>query len=315
VFLLAAPLREAWLSGGSAGDSGEAPPAASAPAARGGEVRIESADQRRLGLVTSPVAAASAPALIHGFARGLDSANLAAIDAEIVTTRAAAAASRAEADRLALLAAQDQSASVKSVQAARAQAGADAARALLATRRVGLEYGPGLARLPDGARRALIADIASGAAALVRVDIPGAAITPAAAVRIDNGSGSLRVLGPASSVDPRLQSAGMLAILRGPAAASAANGGLLGVTVEQGGAQSGIVIARDAVVRWRSGLWVYRLSGTGTFQRVELIEARPTTDGWFVPSGLAADDRVVTRGAGTLLAMDRGSGVADVGED
>lgn len=278
---------------------------------RDGNVRVSRAEQQRIGLRVATVVTTIAPAVTHGFARGLDTGALAAIDAEIVTVRAAANASRAEAARLAMLASQDQSASVKSVQAARAQAAADGARADLAARRIGLEYGAGLARLSDGARRALIADIAAGRAALVRIDVPGASLGDLSRVRLDDGGGgSLRVIGPAAVADLRLQSAGVLAVLRGAVASSATNGRILGVTIERGGAESGIVVPRDAVLRWRGGLWAYRQETPEAFARTELVDARAVGDGWFVPAGLSAGDRVVVGGAGTLLAIDRGGGGA-----
>ena len=281
--------------------------AAQTSSARDGEVRIEPPEQQRVGLKLAVVTPTTAPAATRGFARGLDSGALAAIDAEIAASQAAASASRAEASRLALLASQDQSASLKSVQAARAQATADAARVQLASRRIALEYGLGLARLGAAARRALIADIASGRAALVRIDVPGASLADLARVRIDGG-GSFRVLGTASAADPRLQSAGVLAVLRGSVAASATNGRILGVTVERGNPEPGIAVPRDAVLRWRGGLWVYRRTGPETFERTEITGARPIAAGWFVKTGLRGGDRVVVRGAETLMAIDRGAG-------
>ncbi|WP_225010198.1 efflux RND transporter periplasmic adaptor subunit [Novosphingobium percolationis] len=283
-------------------------PTTTASSSRDGEVRLERAEQQRVGLSVAPAITTTAPAITHGFARGLDGGALAAIDAEIVTARAAAGASRAEAARLAELFAQDQSASAKSVEAARAQSAADAARVGLAERRIGLEYGPGLARLGPGARHALIADIAAGRAALVRIDVPGANLDALSRMRIDGSA--VAVLGPAAAADARLQSAGLLAILRGPIAASVTNGRILDVKVERGSAESGVAVPRDAVLRWRGGLWVYRQEGPESFERVELVDARPIGGGWFVRSGLTAGNRVVTGGAETLLAIDRNGGSA-----
>ena len=277
---------------------------------RDGDVRIAKGEQRRIGLTLATVKSTSAPAITHGFARGLDTGALAAIDAEIITARSAASASQAEAARLALLASQDQSASVKSVQAARAQAAADAARANLAAQRIGLEYGAGLARIGARERGALIVDVAAGRSALVRVDVPGASLADLRRVLVDGGGGSLRVIGPAAAADVRLQSAGVLAVLRGPLAGSATNGRVFGVTIERGNAESGVVVPRDAVLRWRGGLWVYRQQGSEAFSRTELIGARSTADGWFVASGLPAGSRVAVSAAGTLLAIDRGGGSA-----
>ncbi|MFA6115437.1 MAG: hypothetical protein WC729_15670 [Sphingomonas sp.] len=307
VLLGLAPMRNATETAEGKNPSADRP-TATASSARDGEVRLERAEQQRTGLSVASVTTTSTPAITHGFARGLDGGALAAIDAEIVTARAAAGASRAEAARLVQLFSQDQSASAKSVEAARAQSAADSARVGLAERRIGLEYGPGLARLGTGARHALIADIAAGRAALVRIDVPGASLDTRSRMRIDGGV--LAVLGPAAAADPRLQSAGLLAILRGPIAASATNGRILDVKVERGSAEAGVAVPRDAVLRWRGGLWVYRQDGPESFERVELIDARPIGGAWFVHSGLTAGNRVVTGGAETLLAIDRSGGSA-----
>jgi hypothetical protein len=309
VLALIQPAERPQISQGTGATAGtEAPPATSSD--RDGDVRVSRTEQKRIGLKTTVVSAVGAPALTQGFARGLDTGALAAIGAEIATARAAADASQAQAARLASLASQDQSASLQSVQAARAQAAADAARVELATRRIGFEYGPGLARLGPAARERLVADIAAGRAALVRVDVPGTDLADLSGVRLSDGGGSLRVLGPAAAADPRLQSGGVLAVLRGPAAASATNGRVFGVTIARGGTVAGALVPRAAVLRWRGGLWVYRQQGPESFARTELVGGRPIADGWFVPSGVKPGDRIATESAGTLLAIDSGGGAA-----
>lgn len=273
-----------------------------------GEVRLGAEQQARAGLRVAVLAAGGAPQIKQGFARGLDVSPLAAINAEISTARAAAVASRAEAGRLVALAAQDQSASTRAVEAARAQAAADASRADLAERRVGLEFGAGLARLDLAARQRLLSEIAAGRAALVRVDVPGAASSAGSRVIIADGglTAPVSVLGPAASADARLQSAGLLAIVRGPMARSASAGRVLAASLEQSSTEAGVIVPREALVRWRNAIWAYRRTAPGVFVRRELVDARPVESGWFVTSGLSAGDVVAVGGAGTLLAIERG---------
>ena len=273
-----------------------------------GEVRLSAEQQARAGLRVAVLAAGGAPQIKQGFARGLDVSPLAAINAEIASARAAAVASRAEAGRLVALAAQDQSASTRAVEAARAQAAADAARADLAERRVGLEFGPGLARLDLAARQRLLGEIAAGQAALVRVDVPGAASRSGSRVIIADGgvTAPVSVLGPAASADARLQSAGLLAIVRGPMARSASAGRVLAASLEQSSRETGVIVPRDALVRWRNAVWAYRRTAQGVFVRRELVDARPVESGWFVTTGFSAGDVVAVGGAGTLLAIERG---------
>jgi hypothetical protein len=254
-------------------------------------------------------------ALMSGFARALDVGALAAIDAEAKAADATASASRAEAGRLAALAAQDQSASRRSVEAARAQALADEARAQLAARRIGLEFGPGLARLGRGGISGLVADIATGRAALVRIDIPNLMLRPGDMVRIGAApdAGNVRVLGAAASADAKLQSAGALAVARGTPARGLLAGRIVPAAADSGSRESGVIVPRDAIVRYQGGLWVFVEKPDKSFARVELIGARPVADGWFVSRDLTPGTRIAVSGAGSLMAIETGSAPADDG--
>src|SRR6185295_11625718 len=193
-------------------------------------VRMDAETQARMSVHVAPVATASSPQSVEGFARVMDVGPLAAIESEVSAAEAAAAASDREYRRLAALAAQDQAASARSVDAARAQAAADAARAKLAARRIGLEWGAGLGKLSEAARSRLLTDIAAGRAALLRIDAPGAtAAVTQASVRLEETSSPIPVaiLGPSVAADARLQTAGLLGLVRGDAARTLPTGRLL----------------------------------------------------------------------------------------
>ena len=248
-----------------------------------------------------------------GFARALDLSPLAAINSEIVASRAALSASEADASRQQALAAQDQSASVRSVEVARAQARADRARVTLAQRRIGLEYGSGLARLTNGLD-GLIAQAADGLATIVRLDFQDGSPVAGTVVTISDGKlqATAQVLGPAVAVDPNLQSAGALALVRGPIVRSLAVGKVMTATIaNQGLVRTGVLVPRDAIVRTQGGLWVYRSEGKGLFRRVELKDASAQDAGWFVSAGLRAGDRVVTGGSTVLLGIESGPPAED----
>lgn len=243
-----------------------------------------------------------------GFARALDLTPLAAISAEIQSARAALAASEAEARRQAALAAQDQSASVRAVELARAQAQADRARVTLALRRAGLEYGSGLSGR-EGQLDGLVAQAAHGEAALIRLDFEDGAPPAGVAVTITDGDIRLlaQVIGPAVGADPNLQSAGVLAIVHGPVARSLAVGRVMrAVLPGLGPVQKGVVVPRSSIVRTQGGLWVYRVEQDGTFRRVELQSPVAHETGWFVRKGLRPGDRIVSAGATALLGLEAG---------
>ncbi len=270
----------------------------------------------RLGVKTAAVTATIASQMTDGFARGLDAGPLAAIVAETDAARAAAGASLAEAARLETLYRQDVSASRRSVESARAQAQADAARIRLAEQRVGLEFGSGLSRLGPAAVRQLVSEIANGQAALIRIDIPGAMLAPGSMIEIgEPGSAmAVRVLGPAATADARLQSAGVLAIVRGPLAHQAQAGRVLAARAVTGAVSSGILVPRDAIVRFQGRMWVFRKNGKA-FERVALDDPQSSPLGWIVRSGLKNGDVIAVSGATGLLALDAGGAVSDAEEE
>jgi hypothetical protein len=277
-------------------------------------VHMDVETRTRMGIRIAPLAMASAPRVIAGFARVMDVGPLAAIESEISAAEAATSASEAEYRRLSTLAAQDQAASARSVEAARAQAAADAARAKLAGRRVGLEWGASLEKLSNAERSRLLTDIAAGRAALLRIDASGASASVAkASVRMEKGGPAIpaSILGPAAAADARLQTAGLLALVRGDAAKTLPTGRLLQADLELGAAETGFLLPAAALVRTDNSIFVYLKTGADLFERRNVGAGRATADGWFIAEGLAAGDQIVVEGAGSLLAVERGPAEAE----
>lgn len=282
-------------------EAAKAPVAAAAPE---GVVMLDKAQATRAGIHIVTLASAQAGAIRQGFARALDISALSAIQGEIASARAALSASQADYARQRALAADGQSASTQAVESARAQALADQVRLATAIRRVGLEYGSGLARLSDAALGDLIRAIAAGRASLVRIDFPDGAAPDGSSVQV--GAASVRLLGPAAAADAHLQSAGSLAIVQGPVARDLSAGRVLPASmVAASGTESGVMVPRDALLRYQGGLWVYRVE-QGGYRRVELTDARAQGDGWFAGAGVKPGDRVAVGGPAVLLFMERG---------
>ncbi|GAM98964.1 RND efflux system, membrane fusion protein CmeA [alpha proteobacterium U9-1i] len=271
-------------------------------------VHMDAATQQRTGVVASAIEAVNAPRTVEGYARVMDVGPLAAIDAEVGAAQSAALASREEYRRLQALAAADQAASVRAVEAARAQAGADGARAELASRRIGLEWGPGLVRLSPAQRSQLLSDVAAGRAALMRVDASGAGQDARRVILRPDGGAVITatILGAAGGADPRLQTAGVLAVVRGRDATRLPAGRLIGAQIELGGAEPGFLLPSAAIIRTENAMWVYVRTGADTFERRAVLGARAIDRGWFVSEGVAAGDMIVTEGAASLLAAERG---------
>ena len=267
-------------------------------------VKLDPAAQKRIGVATVPLAASRRAASATGFARVLDVTPLATLDADLASAAAAAAASSAEAARTKALAAADATVSRKTAEAARAQAQADAVKLTLLRRRVALEWGP--AFVSDARRARLIADVAAGRAALVRID---AAVNLAAvrSVRLDlgpQGQASAAVLGPARAADPRLQTAGLIGLVSGPKAALLSIGATASAMFDQSGPASGVVLPRSALIRTAGQTFAYVRKGGDQFERRVVIGGTVQPDGLFVAGGFAPGEPVVVSGAAALLAAE-----------
>lgn len=278
-------------------------------------VTLEAADQSRLGVGTTRLESAQAPDSIDAIGHVLDIGALAQLDAEIETAAAMAAASASDAERLAVLAADDQNVSRHAVEVARAQSAGDAARLRLARQRVALEWGPGLAALDTQQRRQLIAQIAAGHAALLRVDPLQPGSTAGAAVRLRPDPSLPAIvsenLGPAALTDPQMQSNGLLVTVQGEDMTQLRPGRVLAAEIDSGRSQTGVMLPRSALVRIDGASWVYLRRSADTFARREVVGARMHNDGWFVSADFAPGDDIVDAGAGSLLAVERSGEAVD----
>jgi hypothetical protein len=276
-------------------------PATAAPAEL---LKMDAATQSRLGVVTVPLQAARRGAATSGFARALDPGPLAQLDSDIAAAVAALAASQAEAARTRSLNAADQTVSKQVAEAAAAQARQDAAKLLLLRRRVGLEWGPSLAKLTDARRSQLVADIAAGRAALVRIDSATGLAQAHGSAEIDLGAGGraqAMILGPSRVGDPRLQSTGVLALVRGAAALQFGTGTVAPARIAQA-AGSGVLIPRAALLRSGGRTFVYIRRDASDFERRTVPAGLSDPDGLFVTSGFRSGEAVVTAGAAQLYA-------------
>ncbi|MDO8912159.1 MAG: hypothetical protein Q7V13_09930 [Phenylobacterium sp.] len=263
--------------------------------------------QKRLGVTVQAVAAARHAGATTGFARVLDPGPLAQLDADLLAAAAAAQASNAEAARTRALAAADATVARKVAEAAAAQARADSAKLTLLRRRLGLEWGPVFMAMSDARRAALISNLATGRAALVRLD----AGVPLAGVRwatLDLGGGSramVQVIGAARTGDPRFPSSGLIGLVSGPGAQSLGAGLSLPVSLASGSGGQGVVVPRSALIRTGGGTFVYVRKDATHFERRALTGTAAEPEGLFVGGGLKAGEVVAVTGAAALYAAEQ----------
>jgi len=272
-------------------------------------VTLSTADQSRLGIATLRLEATEASDIVDATARVLDISALALLEAEIETAAAAASASTSAEKRLALLAADDQIASIQVLEAARAQARADAARLLLARRRIALEWGSGLAKLDDAGRQRLINHVTTGKAALLRVDPLQSIPSKVVSVCLKSIDGlapvATELLGMAAGADARRQTTGLLVLVRDEPAANFPAGRIVAAEIDTGRLQVGVLLPRASLIRIDGSTWVYLQRGTEQFVRREVYAPRLLDAGWFVSERFAPGDTIVASGSGSLLAIER----------
>ncbi len=271
----------------------------------GSVVKLDAATQTRLGVAVAPLAAERRAAVVTGFARVLDPSPLAQLDSDIAVAAIAAEASRAEAVRARALNAADATVSTRVAEAAEAAARGDAAKLALLRRRLGLEWGPTFQRMSDAARSRLVAGLAGGTSALVRIDVAGFAALNAASADLDLGpAGRARatILGPARTTDPRLQSTGLIGLVTGAQARLLATGFAAPASLAGGASVQGVVLPRSALLRNEGRTLVYVRKDPGSFELRAAEGGVPIPSGLFVPRGFAPGEAVVVQGASALHA-------------
>ncbi len=240
----------------------------------------------------------------------LDPGPLALLESDLDTAIAAAEASSREAARARALSPGNAAMAAKDAEAAISQAAQDQAKLTLLRRRVGLEWGPGLARLSDVRRQALVAALSQGHAALVQVDTPDSeGQAGARTVEIDIGSGTVHapVIGPSRIAEPRLQSSGLIALVTGSQAVLFSVGLTQSARIDQPSSQYGVLLPRSALIRYEGVEWVYVRRGPGQFERREAAQPQPEKDGDFVAQGFSPGEAVAVQGVAGLFAAEQGA--------
>jgi hypothetical protein len=252
----------------------------------------------------------NAAARIEGYGEVLDAASLIADAGHLASTRAAAKAASAEAQRLAALYNDGADASLRALESAQAAEIEAQTQAQTASAAFALQWGP-LARLPEAQRAALIGALSDGRSVLLRADLPGrlrlGTLPPAATVQVDGAPVPARVLGPLARSAIDSQSVGLLLQIDHAPGGLGAGARVL-VTLE-GSAEKGVLIPNAALLYGEHGTYVYRRldasaakGGKQQFAPVTVTLLQSAGDAWLV-QGLDDDDLIVANGAGVLWSL------------
>jgi len=271
-------------------------------------------DVERMGVAVQVLTEQTANGSVPAFVRAVDIVPLLALDSDLRATETSVAASRSELARLTTLAAEDDGASARAVEAAKAVAAADEATLELLRRRLRLEWSPALASRVE-ASTAFVRSLARGDTALVRADAPGYpdGVLGEVAIQVHPESVPLiaRPIGLAGAADARMQTIGLYALVDGDGAVVVKPGRVFNGEIRTSEVFEGVIVPRGAVVRSDGTGWVYVRLAPTTFERRPLGPSRLVAQGWLVTQTLAAGDALVVTGAESLLAVETAQHAGD----
>jgi hypothetical protein len=130
----------------------------------------------------------------------------------------------------------------------------------------------------------------SSAPATTPLEIPGGKFTQA------------RLVSPFPRVDPRVQGATFLYVA--PAQPGLAPGLNLLARLPVGRLMHGVVVPESAIVWWEGQAWMYQQTAPDHFARRAVPTDDPVKNGFLVEKGLAPANRIVVKGAQTLLSEE-----------
>jgi len=286
---------------------------AAAPAEKPKEnpLHLPAAKRTAAGIVLAKPSGASLAPEVSAYGRVLDPVPLIALVAEVETARASLAASEKEFARLEKLQAADANASAQAVEAAEAAMKRDRTALASARARLIANVGHPLADTADLGQ--MVAALEQGRA-LARIDaLAGETVAVGAkTARVGLlGGGEMfdaDVLGAAPTADPQVQGQGFLVLLRDHAVPGGA--ALRATLPGPGDAAKALVVPRSAVVYHQGSAWIYVLGEEDTFERKIVTLGRSVGDGVIIASGVEDNDQVVTTGAQQLLSAELQAGGA-----
>jgi membrane fusion protein, multidrug efflux system len=307
-----------WLMrGGSVPVTAPAPPASPVSVVNGlTVVDIKPSVQRASGLqeqTIGPAAATQGGATAYGVVMDLQPlldwrGKYAAARARDEAARAQWSVARAEFERQRQLRADDQNASVKSVQAAQAEEARAHSAATAADGSVHAlqadalqQFGPVLAGWARGGQGSM-PQLAAQHASLVGMSLGER--PPPRTLQVALGSGprwNATWIGRAARADPRLGAGLQMYLVPAPLPANAS----VLASLPTPSTTNGVFVPLSAVVWYADQPWAYVRRDASHFARVPLLQATETPEGYIAHGGIDAGASVVTQGAGLLLSQEQ----------
>ena len=270
-------------------------------------VVLDADEMQSLGITTVAAQAAQYRAQSSGYGTVVPLDTIAQADSDLLSAEAVAKQSRAEADRdVYLFRDQHGAISRQAMEAATAKAASDEALLTLARRKAQAVFGLAPPWGKSGARGAIMARLATGALALVKVSFPIGTLGEALpkSLSVARLGGSQRWTSNQiwrAPADPAFPGQGLFALIAG---SDLSQNEHVDAFVPAGSPQTGVAVPQAAVVYGEGESWIFVRRAAGDFDRVRIDTTRPLANGYFMPDGsaLKPGDAIVIGGAGLLLA-------------
>jgi multidrug efflux pump subunit AcrA (membrane-fusion protein) len=255
---------------------------------------------------------------LRGAGRVLDPSALAVPFYDRESARAALEVTEKEYQRVEKLQRGSANASQRELEAAHAALERDRSAFDSAQARLASVFGPELVARRDELA-ALVHALALREIAVARIDLPvgESPAEPPTGARVSalgdeaTAPKEARILGPAPDADPLTQGRGFLVRIEGmPWPPGTAVVGFLALA---GPPTSGVLVPRSALVRYEGRTFIYLAhpEDSNTIERRPVEVAQLTSDGAFIPTGLAAGDQVVVVGAQQLLSTEIAGAISE----
>jgi hypothetical protein len=289
-----------------------------APDAAAGDagVQLQAESRSRLGIRVTSLEAKESQPVVTGYGVVIDLEKLAQVDADLATAEAAAKTSDDALERIRKLF-ERKVAARPALDSAENLAAADAAKLALAQRRAMFVLGVHPPWKTPQERARTMADLEEGGVVLVHATFPAGRVSTTPSVL-----GIARPLRtPSATVwtstsiwnapsDAAIPGRSFFALVRN---SDLAQGERVVATAPQGDSIPGVVVPASAIVISEGTTWCYVMLEADTFARRAVDTGIPEGNGYFVAHGLTPGQRVVTAGAGLLLAHETNP-VSEVGD-
>ena len=276
---------------------------------------LSAGDAARIGVTTAAMPVAEYRSSVAAVAIVVDPQALFPLLAEQTSAASARSASAANLSRVEALFAEDGNASEQELDAARVQRLQDDARYSAVRRQLQSQWGE---RFVGGDVAALADRLAEGRLALIRIEfldtVAGPVHWQGHPLRLASSPEPLTIQSAwiAPTANPNRSGAAWLALVATTTRLPVDSRGAVDIP-QSAQAQTGVELPRSAIVYADSGSWVYVAIDDTHYQRRAIALDRPTADGYFVDQGFRVGERVVTAGAGLLLAEQLGQDADDEG--